>query len=64
MSLEKEEFTVVHNNITYQCYVDEQGYVWYLNERGVPHTGANKGKPKDMEEAKKIAVESILEHGF
>jgi hypothetical protein len=59
----KEEFTVVHNDITYQCYIDEEGYVWYLNERGVPQTGTRQGKVNDLEEAKKVAVESILQHG-
>jgi hypothetical protein len=62
--LEKQEFTVVHNDKEYQCYIDEDGYVWYLNERGVPHTGMREGKPKNMEEAKEIAVKSILEHGY
>lgn len=62
--MEKQEFTVVHNSIEYQCYIDDEGYVWFLNERGVPHTGMHKGKPENMEQAKRIAEESILEHGF
>jgi hypothetical protein len=61
--MQKVEFTVKHNDIIYECYIDEDGYVWYLNERGNPATGTRQGKAKDIDEAKEIALQSLLEHG-